>query len=312
VDGPKTRKPRVLLTGASGYVGGSLIKPLEERGYPLRCVVRNPDRLRGRISPSTQVIAGDVYDIHSLAKALDGVDVAFYLLHSMELKKNWQQMERRAARNFAGACLASGVSRIIYLGGLGSGEDLSDHLASRHEVGRILRTSGVPTIEFRASIIIGAGSLSFEMISALVDRLPVMLMPRWVRMEAQPIDIKDVIEYLIKAIEADVELNTCYDIGGRERASYVEIMKEYARQRGLTRLMIPVPLLTPWLSSLWLGLVTPLFARVGRKLVESVYHDTVVHDDRAREIFQVNPCGIRESIERALVQQELSISRPSG
>jgi uncharacterized protein YbjT (DUF2867 family) len=212
--------------------------------------------------------------------------------------------DRRAARFFAAAARDAGVRRIIYLGGLGSGTDLSPHLESRHEVGEILRTSGVPTIELRASVVIGSGSLSFEMIRALVDRLPIMITPKWVRVRAQPIAVEDVIAYLRKAVDLKIDDSIVVEVGGADRVSYGQLMSEYARQRGLRRLMISVPVLTPWLSSLWLGLVTPVYARVGRQLIESLRHETIVRDDSARTRFDVVPMGMKEAIARALVNED--------
>jgi uncharacterized protein YbjT (DUF2867 family) len=260
----------ILLTGASGYVGGRLLKALEGAGYRVRCLARRPEFFRPRVAASTEVVQGDVLDPSSLAAALQGVDTAYYLVHSMGSRNAFEEEDRRAAGNFAHAAREAGVRRIIYLGGLGRGTKLSAHLASRQEVGRILRESGVPTLEFRASLIIGSGSLSFEMIRALVDRLPVMITPRWVRIEAQPIAIEDVVSYLVAALDVQVGGSAIFEIGGADRVSYQEIMLEYARQRGLRRLLIPVPVLSPGLSSLWLGLVTPLYARVGRKLIDSL------------------------------------------
>jgi hypothetical protein len=210
-----------------------------------------------------------------------------------------------AAQHFGRAARAAGVRRIIYLGGLGDESvQLSPHLRSRHEVGRVLRESGVPVIEFRASVVIGSGSLSFEMLRALVERLPVMVTPRWVRVTAQPIAIGDLLAYLEAAIDLETDESRIYEIGGPERVSYGDLMPEYARQRKLRRAMIPVPLLTPRLSSLWLGLVTPLYARVGRALIESICHETVVRDERARRDFGVEPMGVREALASALANED--------
>jgi uncharacterized protein YbjT (DUF2867 family) len=221
---------------------------------------------------------------------------------------NFEKSDREGARNFAAAAVAAGIKRLIYLGGLGAGDQLSPHLRSRQEIGRILRESGVPTIEFRASIVIGSGSLSFEMIRALVDRLPVMITPRWVRIRAQPIAVEDVIEYLVEALETPIDESIVVEIGGADQATYAEIMTEYARQRGLKRLMIPVPFLTPRLSSLWLGLVTPLYATIGRKLIESITHETLVRDDAAIRLFAVRPRGFREAIQRALQNEDSEVA----
>jgi uncharacterized protein YbjT (DUF2867 family) len=301
----------ILLTGATGYIGGRLLRVLEDRKVRPRCLARRPEFLRRRVSESTEVVKGDVSDPESLQGALAGVDTAYYLVHSMGSGRDFAKEDRSAAENFARAARDAEVRRIIYLGGLGSGPGLSPHLASRQEVGRILRESGVPTIEFRASIIIGSGSLSFEMIRSLVDRLPVMITPRWVRIPAQPIAIEDVIAYLVEALDADVEGSAIVEIGGGDRVTYEGIMLEYARQRGLKRLMIRVPVLTPRLSSLWLGLVTPLYARIGRTLIDSIPHETVVTDDLAIRLFDVRPRGIREAIERALgnEDQEMAATR---
>ncbi len=295
----------ILLTGATGYVGGRLLPLLEKQGYRVRGLARRPEVLRQKAGASTEVIAGDLLDRASLEAALCGVDAAYYLVHSMGSDRSFEEADRTAAGNFAEAAKRAGVNRIIYLGGLGSDEEkLSPHLRSRHEVGRILRESGVPLLEFRASVVIGSGSLSFEMIRALVERLPVMITPRWVRVLAQPIAIDDLLEYLLAALRLPISQCDVYEIGGADQVSYGDIMREYARQRGLRRYMIPVPVLTPYLSSLWLGLVTPLYARVGRKLIESIIHPTVVRDDAARRTFGIRPVGIEEAIRRALACEE--------
>ncbi len=295
----------VLLTGASGYVGGRLLSALEARGLRVRCLARDPRYLARALAPGTEVVAGDVLDRASLDRALEGVDLAYYLVHAMGSRSDFEAEERAGARNFADAARARGVRRIVYLGGLGRDDQrLSAHLTSRHEVGRILRESSVPTIELRASIVIGSGSLSFEMVRALVERLPAMITPRWVRVTAQPIAIDDLIQYLLEALDLADGTSRVFEIGGADRVSYGEIMREYARQRGLRRLMIPVPFLTPRLSSLWLGLVTPLYARVGRKLVESMIHPTVVEDDAASREFRVRPKGFSEAIATALRNED--------
>jgi len=291
----------VLLTGASGYIGGRLLKALELAGWPVRCLARHPEFLESRVSCSTEVVRADCLERTSLTLALKGVDTAYYLVHSMGSSGQFEDEDRQAARNFADAAREQGVRRIIYLGGLGNrDQDLSAHLRSRHEVADILRDSRVPTIEFRASIVIGSGSLSFEMIRALVQRLPVMICPQWVEIKAQPIAIEDVIAYLVVALELPVEQSVVFEIGGPDQVSYGEIMQEYARQCGLRRWMIPVPVLTPRLSSLWLGLVTPIYARVGRKLIESMRNQTLVNDRSALTTFGIKPKGLREAIERAL------------
>lgn len=298
-------KPLVLLTGATGYVGGRLLPLLQERGCQVRCLARRPGNLEPRVAPGTQVVQGDVLDKESLLAAMAGVDTAYYLVHSMGSSGAFEEEDRLGARNFAEAARESGVRRIVYLGGLCSDDsDLSPHLRSRQEVGDIFRQSGVQVIEFRASVVIGSGSLSFELVRALVERLPVMVTPKWVSVLAQPISITDLLGYLVKALDLPEAESRTYEIGGGEVISYRGLMREYARQRGLKRMMIPVPVLTPGLSSLWLGLVTPVFARVGRKLIDSVRHPSVVRDTRALQVFEIKPMGVAEAIASALKNED--------
>jgi uncharacterized protein YbjT (DUF2867 family) len=295
----------ILVTGATGYVGGRLVGSLERQGLPVRCLARRPEHLRARVASTTEVVRGDVLDRASIDAALAGIDVAYYLVHSMGSTDAFEANDRLGAEHFGAAARAAGVRRIVYLGGLGEDRsDLSSHLRSRHEVGAVLRASGVPVVELRASIVIGSGSLSFEMVRALVERLPVMVTPRWVAVRAQPIAVGDLLRYLVAARDVAIEGSPVFEIGGADRVSYGEIMAEYARQRGLRRLMIPVPVLTPHLSSLWLGLVTPLYARVGRKLVDSIRHETVVRDDTAARVFGIRPTGIRDAIAAALRNED--------
>jgi uncharacterized protein YbjT (DUF2867 family) len=302
-------KNRILLTGASGYVGGRLLLALEARGEKLRCLTRRPDELRARVAASTEVCAGDVLRSETLAEAMQGVDVAYYMVHSMGAESDFSEQDRLAAENFARAAEKAGVRRIIYLGGLGEDDVESAHLRSRHEVGRILRASQVEVLELRASIIIGSGSLSFEMIRSLVNKLPVMVTPRWVYSLAQPISIEDVIAYLMEALDVELADSEIVEIGGVSQVGYLDIMTEYARQRGMRRLIIPLPVLSTWLSSLWLGLVTPLYARVGRKLIDSVRHDTLVHSSRAQELFSVHPMSLSEAIARALANEDSAFAQ---
>jgi len=301
----------ILLTGATGYVGGRLLPLLVECGWRVRCLARQPERLASRVPAGVEVMPGDVLDAASLAPAMQGVHAAYYLVHSMGTTGDFEEQDRIAADNFAAAARAAGVRRIVYLGGLGEDDAaLSAHLRSRHEVGERLRAHGVQVVELRASIIIGSGSLSFEMIRALVERLPVMVTPQWVRVMAQPIAIGDVLDYLRGALTVDTGSHSLIvEIGGPDQVCYGELMHEYARQRGLRRLMIPVPLLTPRLSSLWLGLVTPVYARVGRKLIDSLRHPTVVRDDTATRLFAIRPIGVREAIAGALRNEDSAFAQ---
>ena len=304
----KNRK-KVLLTGVTGYVGGRLLPILESHGYLVRCMSRRPLSLSTSVGSNTEIVVADVLDQESLDQALDGVETAYYLIHSMGEDDDFEEVDRRAAENFARACSRKSVKQIVYLGGLGNSADqLSKHLRSRQEIGDILRSSNASVLEFRASIIIGSGSLSFEMIRALVERLPVMICPRWVQVLAQPIAIEDVLAYLVEALELPEGESCIFEIGGPDQISYGEIMKRYAQQRGLWRFMIPIPLLTPYLSSLWLGLVTPLYSRVGRKLVDSLRNPTLVSNDRADQHFSVRPRTADEAIARALVNEDKELA----
>ena len=293
------------MTGATGYVGGRLLSMLEARGERIRCLTRKPEYLIPNVGRGTEVFKGDLFDRHSLISAMFGIDTAYYLVHSMDSEGDFEDEDREAAKNFAEVARELGVKKIIYLGGLGDSKTkLSTHLRSRQEVGNILRTSGAIIIEFRASIVIGSGSLSFEMIRALVEKLPFMLTPRWVKVKAQPIGINDLLKYLVDVLDLNSDKSKIYEIGGRDIVSYRDIMQEYAKMRGLKRFMIPVPLMTPYLSSLWLVLVTPLYARVGRKLIDSIQNHTIVTDNSALETFNFKPKGIFEAIESALSYED--------
>lgn len=290
----------ILLTGASGYVGSRLLRVLEEGGCTVRCLAREPSRVAlGRAT--TAVVAGDCLDEASLVAAMDGVDQAYYLVHSMASGPGFAALDRRAAANFGRAAARAGIRRIIYLGGLGDlPESLSTHLKSRMDTGEALREAGVPVVEFRASIIVGAGSLSFEMIRALVDRLPVMICPRWVDTRTQPIAIDDVLAYLRAALDLPDRRGGVFEIGGLEVVSYGDMMREYAALRRLRRFFLSVPVLTPRLSGLWLGLVTPAQARVGRALVEGLRNPTVVRSPAARETFEIRPMPLGDAFRRAI------------
>jgi len=304
---------RILLTGATGYVGGCLLDELERRGLTLRCLVRRPEKLAGRTSPGTEIVQGDAADPADLARACAEIDVAYWLVHSMEGGVDFERADRLAAERFAAAATAAGVKRIVYLGGLGADDDrLSAHLRSRHEVGAILRASGLDVIEFRASIIIGAGSFSFDLVRTLVERLPVMICPAWLATPTQPIAIADVVAYLAAAADLPPGGPRIFEIGGPDKVSYGAIMQEYARQRGLWRLMIPVPVLTPRLSGLWLKLVAPRYSKVGRKLIDGLKNPTVVTNDAARREFARVPRNLRTAIGEAIRSEDEAFADRPG
>jgi len=297
-----------LLTGATGYIGGRLLRRLQRDGLAVRCLCRNPEALGWRAAPGTELVRGDMLQPASLGTAFSRVDTAFYLLHSMKSGDRFERDERTAASNFAIAARDAGVRRIVYLGGLAHGGELSPHMRSRAETGNILRSSGVRVIELQASIVIGSGSASFEMMRALVERLPVMLTPRWVNTAAQPIAIEDVVEYLVAAARLPVKSNLVFEIGGADVTSYFGIMREYARQRSLRRWILRVPFLSLSLSSRWLTLITPVYASIGRCLIESVRNPSIVTNRAALEAFDTRPMGISLAIERALTNEDQSVA----
>jgi uncharacterized protein YbjT (DUF2867 family) len=300
---------RVLVTGATGYVGGRLIPLLLERGYHVRVLVRDADRLQGRSwHEQVEVAVGDVLDPPTLPAALDGVDAAYYLIHSMSLHADFAQRDRRAARAFAEAAAAQGVPRILYLGGLGKSEGvLSEHLRSRQETGVALREAGVPVTEFRASILVGSGSVSFEMIRSLTERLPVMICPRWVYTRTQPIAIDDALAYLVAALVTPESQGQIIEIGGRDVLTYKEMMSTYARLRGLRRFIVPVPVLTPRLSSYWVHLVTPIPSTIAQPLIEGLSVEVIVTDDSAHRLFpRSTPMDYETAVARALSSLEAS------
>jgi uncharacterized protein YbjT (DUF2867 family) len=290
----------ILLTGATGYIGGRLLRSLEDGGHAVRCLARQPEKV-APIKLTTEVVAGDCLDEASLDGALVGVHCAYYLVHSMAAGSHFEDLDRRAAYNFGRAAARAGLRRIVYLGGLADDtSSLSAHLRSRAETGDALRAGGVPVIEFRASVVIGAGSLSFQMIQALVERLPVMVCPRWVATLTQPIAVDDVLAYLVAALDLPDRRGKVFEIGGPDVVSYGDMMQEYARLRGLHRLLLPVPVLTPHLSGLWLALVTPAQARVGRALVDGLKNATVVRSPEARKAFGIEPMTLRTSFVKAI------------
>ncbi len=292
---------RVLVTGASGYVGGRLVPELLVRGHRVRCVVRDPRKLDAAPwHPDVEVVRADVGG--DLGEAMDGVDVAVFLIHSIGEGTDWIARERAIADNFRRAAEQAGVRRIIYLGGLGDDDaDLSAHLRSRHDVGRVLAAGPTETVELRAAVVIGSGSASFEMLRYLTEVLPVMVTPKWVHTRCQPISIRDVLRYLVAAVEHPDSLSGILEIGGPDVVSYAEMMAIYAREAGLTRRrLLPVPVLTPRLSSLWIGLVTPVPASLARPLVDSLVNTVVVHDHRAETLFPFERVPLAQAIHRAI------------
>jgi uncharacterized protein YbjT (DUF2867 family) len=298
---------RCLVTGATGYIGGRLVPELLAAGYVVRCMARDPAKLADRPwSAEVEVVRADVTDPGSLRRALDGVDVAYYLIHSLGTGAAFEQRDRAAAQSFAAAAAAAGLSRLVYLGGIVSAPpgELSPHLRSRAEVGAILLGSGVPTAALQAAVIIGSGSASFEMLRYLTERLPVMVTPKWVDNRIQPIAVRDVLRYLVGCATLPREVSRGFDIGGPDVLSYADMMRRYAAVAGLPpRALVPVPLLTPRLSSLWVGLVTPVPAGLARPLVESLRNEVVCAEhDIAR--WEPDPPGgllpVSEAIRLAL------------
>ncbi|MCN9244828.1 SDR family oxidoreductase [Streptomyces sp. RY43-2] len=275
------RPLRCLVTGATGYLGGRLVPELLAAGHSVRCLARSPGKLRDTPwAGQAEAVRGDVSDEVSVRSAAEGMDVAYYLVHALGTGRDFEERDRRAARIFAEQARAAGVRRIVYLGGLTpSGvpeHELSPHLRSRTEVGRILLASGVPTAVLRAAVIIGSGSASFEMLRYLTERLPVMVTPSWVRTRIQPIAVRDVLRLLVACARLPHDVNRTFDIGGPDILTYQDMMQRYAAIAGLPRrVIIPVPLLTPRLSSLWVGLITPVPGALARPLVESLKHEVI-------------------------------------
>jgi uncharacterized protein YbjT (DUF2867 family) len=293
---------RILVTGATGYIGGRLVPALLAAGHDVRCLARDPDKLsqdpwRDRV----EVVRGDVLDAESLSAAFDGCDVAYYLVHSMDGGGDFRERDRRAAQTFRDAAAGAGVRRIIYLGGLGEGDDLSRHLASRQEVGEILAGGPVPVTEVRAAVIIGSGSVSFEMMRYLTEVLPVMITPKWVRTRCQPIAIRNVLEILVGALDEGGDDSHVWEIGGPDQLTYEEMMRVYAEVAGLPRrLIVPVPILSPQLSRHWIGLVTPLPVGVAKPLVNSLRNEVTVADNSVAERLSSPLLPFRQAVERAL------------
>ncbi|NKQ54770.1 SDR family oxidoreductase [Amycolatopsis sp. K13G38] len=298
---------RCVVFGATGYIGGRLVPELLREGHQVRAVARDPGKLadvpwRDRV----EIVRGDVLDPNSVASAVDGQDVVYYLVHSLQ-QKNFGQVDRDAARNVAAHAKRAGITRIVYLGGITpDGDELSEHLASRTEVGEILLGSGVPTVVLRAAIILGSGSASFEMLRYLTERLPAMITPRWVHNRIQPIAVRDVLHYLVRAATLPAQVSRGFDIGGPDVLTYLDMMRRYAVVTGLPRrAVVPVPVLTPWLSAQWVNLVTPVPRAIAVPLIESLVHEVFCHDhDIAAYI--PDPEGGLTHYERAI---ELALAR---
>lgn len=277
-----SQQPSVLVTGATGYIGSRLVPVLLDAGLRVRVLTRSADRLRARRwADDVEVVEGDATSRQDLDRALEGIDVAYYLLHSMDGKDDFEQRDRDLARTFGLAAQGAGVGRIVYLSGLHpDGGHLSPHLASRVEVGDLLMASGVPTVVLQAAIIIGSGSASFEMLRHLTRKLPVMVTPKWVNNRIQPIAIADILHYLVGAATVEGEVNRTFDVGGPEVLTYREMIQRFARVAGLReRAIRTVPVLTPGLASHWVGLVTPVPSGIAKPLVGSLIHEVVCQED---------------------------------
>jgi len=297
----------VLVTGATGYVGRHLIPRLLQEGYEVRAFVRKRNKLRYFTwRKRVQIAVGDLLTPETLGSALSGVDVVYYLVHSMTSGSGFAEKDIVAARNFGEAAKNADVKRVVYLGGLGDPSvQLSEHLRSRQETGETLRRSGVCLTEFRAAIIVGSGSISFEMIRYLTERIPIMICPRWVRTRVQPIAIEEVVSYLVASLQNPESANQIIEIGGTDVLTYGDMMKDYARVRGLHRWLLHVPVLTPRLSSYWVHWVTPISAIYARPLIEGLRNEVVVTNNKAFEFFpEIKPSGYENAVRQALLQLE--------
>lgn len=309
---PDPADTTVLVTGATGYVGGRLVRALLARGYRVRCVVREPRKLARQPwsdDPNVDVRVLDLEQTDALEEAMRGCHAAYYLVHSMIVANDeFRSRDLRLANGLRDAAAAAGLERIVYLGGLGElGSDLSEHLMSRREVERVLCDGPVPVTSLRAAMIMGSGSASFEILRYLVEHLPVMLTPRWVRTESQPIAVRNVLHYLVTCLEVPATIGQTLDIGGPEVVTYRELMRTMAEARGLPkRLVVPVPLLTPRLSSLWIHLVTPVPHAIARPLAEGLRNRMVCRDGSAAELMPQRLLTMREAIDAALGKQEVA------
>jgi len=299
----ETTKPLVLVTGATGYIGGRLVPRLLEAGFRVRCLARDAVRLEGRTwRGQVELVEGDVLRPESLNATMRGVTAAYYLVHSLGEGSDFPERDVQGARNFGAAAKHAAVPRIVYLGGLGDpATALSPHLRSRHETGDALRESGVPVTEFRAGVIVGSGSLSFEMIRYLTERVPVMICPRWVFTRIQPIAVRNVLDYLTAALRVPESAGCTIEIGGADVITYGEMLTFYAEVRGLRRWLVPVPVLTPKLSSYWVHLVTPIPSAIARPLIAGLRNEIIVRDDLARRLFpSIQPLDYRTAVRDAL------------
>ena len=299
----------ILVTGATGYIGGRLAPKLLEQGYRVRCLARDPSRLQGRSwSKRVEVAAGDALDAEQLADAMRGVSAAYYLIHGMQGGKDSAQRDLQAARNFALAAEKAGVERIIYLGELvNPAANLSPYLRARHETGYMLRHGKVPVTEFRAGMIVGSGSALFEMIRYLTEREPLLICPAWFFSEAQPIAIRDVLSYLTAALDCPESVGRVIEIGGASRLTYAQMLLEYAKERGLKRRLARTPFYAPRLSAYWVHMVTPIHWRVVAPLIEGLRDDLIVRDDAAQRLFpNIQPIDFRAAVHFALnkIQRE--------
>jgi len=293
---------KILVTGATGYVGGRLVPRLLEAGYSVRVLVRSIRRLQGREwAEKVEIVRGDVLQPESLGPALAGIDVAYYLIHSMSDSDDFDQRDLVAAENFAAAAKAASVGRIIYLGGLGSSDaDLSPHLRSRHKTGDALRRAGVPVTEFRAAVIVGSGSVSFEMVRNLAERFPVMVLPRWAFTPTQPIGIRNVIEYLIAALSVPESADRIIEIGGKDVLTYVDMLKRYANTRHMNRYIFSAPL-PHALPTAWISWLTPIPPSIVRPLIQGLHNEVRVQDDTAQRLFpDINILDYETSVNLAL------------
>ncbi|MDR5656470.1 NAD(P)H-binding protein [Halodesulfurarchaeum sp. HSR-GB] len=292
---------KVLVTGATGFVGSNLVPDLLEHGYEVRALTRDRSKGEKRLDDRVEVVEGDVLDPETLDGVFEDIDVAYYLVHSLGIGGEFEERDNQAAANFATAASEAGVDRVIYLGGLGeTGPDLSPHLRSRREVETLLREGEYDLTSFRAAIIVGAGSASFEMVRQMVSRLPVMITPKWVRTPSQPIAIADVIEYLRRAIEIPETAGETLEIGGPEVLSYQEMMERTAAALGRRLYVIPVPVLTPKLSVYWIDLVTDTPKHISHPLIEGLKNPVVVTDDRAEELIPMELTPFDEALRRAI------------